>query len=78
MRDSCAPYPQIAMSFVQIALFVDTSKIESQQYEELQIRTLQWATPCSSSASMSLEQSRNTYPLFSIETKTVASLHLAR
>ena len=45
------------MCFVQLALEADTSKSESQQAEELRIRTLQSANPCDSTASVSLEQS---------------------
>ena len=52
MTHSCALDPYFAMCFVKLALEADTSKTESQQREELRIRTLQSATPCSSSASV--------------------------
>ena len=49
------------------------AKTESQQREELHTRTMQSATPFSSSASVSMEQSINNYSLFSKETENKRS-----
>ena len=49
------------------------AKTESQQREQLHSRTMQSATPFSSSASVSMEQSINNYSLFSKETENKRS-----
>ena len=51
----------VSKIYVNTASHKYVAKPESQQREELHIRTLQTATPFSSSASVSLEQSINTF-----------------
>ena len=72
MTQSCALDTFFAMCLVQLTLEAGPSKTESQQREELHIRTLHWATRCSSSVSVSLEQSIND-GFFSTETKNKCS-----
>ena len=59
----------LSESFVNTTGHEYVLKTESQQREELHFRTLQTATPFSSSALVSIEQSINIYSLFSKETE---------
>ena len=67
--------PRCIRKAISKPTFIDTSQ-KLHRNIELHIRTLQWATPCSSSASVSLEQWINTYSLFQEEKKSNAVSHL--
>ena len=64
MIESCAPFQQNALGQVQSVLVADTSRKLLRNRVELQIRKLEKGTPCSSTPSVSMEQSRNTYSFF--------------
>ena len=63
----------VSKSYVNTTSHKYVAKTEPQQREELHTRTMQSATPFSSSASVSMEQSINNYSLFSKETENKRS-----
>ena len=63
----------LSKNYVNTTSHKYVAKTESQQREELHTRTMQSATPFSSSASVSMEQSINNYSLFSKETENKRS-----
>ena len=68
----------VSKSYVKTTSHIYVAKLESQQREELRIRTLQSASACSRSASMPLEQSINTFLFSRRKQKTNAVSHLTR
>ena len=63
----------VSKSYVNTTSHKYVAKTESQQREELHTRTMQLATPFSSSSSVSMEQSINNYSLFSKESENKRS-----
>ena len=63
----------LSKNYVNTTSHKYVAKTESQQREELHTRTMQSATPFSSSASVSMEQSIHAFSLFSKETENKRS-----